>query len=85
VALEQDAAGNIEITKSKSKQKVDGAIALAMAIGVAQTEGACSILRGAAVVLDGVGARGVTRHLAGTDKRQPRAASDVAEATIGRQ
>jgi phage terminase large subunit-like protein len=43
VALEQDAAGNIKITKSKSKQKVDGAIALAMAIGAAQTEGACSI------------------------------------------
>jgi phage terminase large subunit-like protein len=39
VALEQDAAGNIKITKSKSKQKVDGAIALAMAIGVAQDRG----------------------------------------------
>jgi phage terminase large subunit-like protein len=39
VALEQDAAGNIKITKSKSKEKVDGAVALAMAIGVAQSEG----------------------------------------------
>jgi phage terminase large subunit-like protein len=39
VALEQDAAGNIKITKSKSRDKVDGADALAKAIGVAQTEG----------------------------------------------
>jgi phage terminase large subunit-like protein len=43
VALEQDAAGNIKITKSKSKEKVDGAVAMAMAVGVAQTEGARSI------------------------------------------
>jgi phage terminase large subunit-like protein len=43
VALEQDAAGNIKITKSKSREKVDGAVALAMAIGVAQTEGPHSV------------------------------------------
>jgi phage terminase large subunit-like protein len=35
VALKQDAAGNIKITKSKSREKVDGAVALAMAVGVA--------------------------------------------------
>jgi phage terminase large subunit-like protein len=34
VALEPDAAGNIKITNAKSKEKVDGAGALAMAIGV---------------------------------------------------
>ena len=39
VALEQDAAGNIKPSKAKSKDKIDGAVALAMAIGVAQTEG----------------------------------------------
>ena len=43
VALEQDAAGNIKVGKSKSREKVDGAVALAMAIGVAQTEGSRSV------------------------------------------
>jgi phage terminase large subunit-like protein len=43
VALEQDAAGNVKITKAKSREKVDGATALAMAVGVAQTEGSRSV------------------------------------------
>jgi phage terminase large subunit-like protein len=43
VALEQDAAGNIKITKSKSREKVDGAVALAMAIGVASASPAGSV------------------------------------------
>jgi phage terminase large subunit-like protein len=43
VALEQDAAGNVKITKAKSRERVDGATALAMAVGVAQTEGSRSV------------------------------------------
>jgi len=35
VAIDQDAAGNIKIDRAKAKEKVDGAVALAMAIGVA--------------------------------------------------
>jgi phage terminase large subunit-like protein len=43
VALEKDAAGNIKIAKNKSKEKVDGAVALAMAIGVAAAAPAGSV------------------------------------------
>jgi phage terminase large subunit-like protein len=43
IALETNPAGDIKITKSKSKEKVDGGVALVMAVGVAQTEGARSI------------------------------------------
>jgi phage terminase large subunit-like protein len=39
VAIEQDAAGNQKISKARSREKVDGAVALAMAVGVAATEG----------------------------------------------
>ena len=39
VAIEQDAAGNVKISKARSRDKVDGAVALAMAVGVAATEG----------------------------------------------
>jgi phage terminase large subunit-like protein len=39
VAIEQDAAGNVKISKARSRDKVDGAVALAMAVGVASTEG----------------------------------------------
>jgi hypothetical protein len=39
VAIEQDAAGNVKISKARSREKVDGAVALAMAVGVAATEG----------------------------------------------
>jgi phage terminase large subunit-like protein len=43
VGLEQDAAGNVKITKAKSREKVDGAVALAMAIGVASAAPAGSV------------------------------------------
>jgi phage terminase large subunit-like protein len=43
VALEQDSNANIKITKSKSREKVDGAVALVMAIGVAQAADGPSI------------------------------------------
>jgi phage terminase large subunit-like protein len=43
VAITQDPAGNIKIDKERAREKVDGAVALAMAIGVAQTEGARSV------------------------------------------
>jgi phage terminase large subunit-like protein len=43
VAIAQDPAGNVKIDKDKAREKVDGAVALAMAIGVAQTEGARSV------------------------------------------
>jgi phage terminase large subunit-like protein len=43
VALEQNAAGDIKPNKARSKEKIDGAVALAMAVGVAQTEGARSV------------------------------------------
>ena len=33
VALLEDAAGNIKVAKNKSKEKVDGIIALIMALG----------------------------------------------------
>ena len=39
VAIEQDAAGNQKISKARSRDKVDGAVALVMAVGVAATEG----------------------------------------------
>jgi phage terminase large subunit-like protein len=40
VAIAQDPAGNIKIDRAKAREKVDGAVALAMAVGVAQTENA---------------------------------------------
>jgi phage terminase large subunit-like protein len=40
VAIEQNPAGDIKISKDKAREKVDGAVALAMAVGVAQTENA---------------------------------------------
>jgi phage terminase large subunit-like protein len=43
IAIAQDPAGNVKIDKDKAREKVDGAVALAMAVGVAQTEGARSI------------------------------------------
>jgi phage terminase large subunit-like protein len=43
VALEQDAAGNIKITKARSKERVDGATALAMAIGTASASPGASV------------------------------------------
>jgi phage terminase large subunit-like protein len=43
VAIAQDPAGNVKIDKDKAREKVDGAVALPMAIGVAQTEGARSV------------------------------------------
>jgi phage terminase large subunit-like protein len=43
IALEMNPAGDIKIVKNKSREKVDGAVALAMAVGVAQTEGARSV------------------------------------------
>jgi phage terminase large subunit-like protein len=43
VALEQNAAGDIKPNKAKSREKIDGAVALAMAVGVAQTEGSRSV------------------------------------------
>jgi phage terminase large subunit-like protein len=39
VATEQDAAGNVKPSKARSREKIDGAVALAMAVGVAATEG----------------------------------------------
>jgi phage terminase large subunit-like protein len=39
VAIEQDAAGNVKPSKARSREKIDGAVALAMAVGVAATEG----------------------------------------------
>ncbi|MCC2665840.1 MAG: terminase [Geminicoccaceae bacterium] len=39
VAIEQDAAGNVKISKARSRGKIDGVTALAMAVGVAATEG----------------------------------------------
>ena len=43
VAIAQDPAGNQKIDRSKAKEKVDGAVALAMAVGVAATAPAGSI------------------------------------------
>ena len=43
VAIAQDPAGNIKIDRQKAKEKVDGAVALAMAIGVASAAPAGSI------------------------------------------
>jgi phage terminase large subunit-like protein len=42
VAIAQDAAGNQKIDRARAKEKVDGAVALAMAIGVGETEGRTS-------------------------------------------
>jgi phage terminase large subunit-like protein len=39
VAIAQDPAGNVKIDRAKAKEKVDGAVALAMAIGVADSQG----------------------------------------------
>jgi phage terminase large subunit-like protein len=39
VAIAADAAGNIKIDRARAREKVDGAVALAMAIGTAETEG----------------------------------------------
>jgi phage terminase large subunit-like protein len=39
VSIDQDAAGNIKVSKGRSRDKVDGITALAMAVGVAATEG----------------------------------------------
>jgi phage terminase large subunit-like protein len=39
VAIAQDPAGNIKIDRAKAREKVDGAVALAMAIGVADSQG----------------------------------------------
>jgi phage terminase large subunit-like protein len=43
VAIAQDPAGNIKIDRAKAKDKVDGAVALAMAIGVASAAPAGSV------------------------------------------
>jgi phage terminase large subunit-like protein len=43
VCIESDAASNIKITKAKSKDRVDGAVALAMAVGVASASSAGSV------------------------------------------
>jgi phage terminase large subunit-like protein len=43
VAIAQDPAGNVKIDRAKAKEKVDGAVALAMAVGVAATAPAGSI------------------------------------------
>jgi hypothetical protein len=43
VAIAQDPAGNVKFDKERAKEKIDGAVALAMAVGVAQTAGARSI------------------------------------------
>jgi phage terminase large subunit-like protein len=40
VALDRNPAGDIKIDKSRAGEKVDGAVALAEAVGVAQTENA---------------------------------------------
>ena len=48
VAIAQDPAGNIKIDRQKAKEKVDGAVALAMAIGVASCRAGRVHLRGAA-------------------------------------
>jgi phage terminase large subunit-like protein len=39
VAIASDAAGNVKIDRARAREKVDAAVALAMAIGVAETEG----------------------------------------------
>jgi phage terminase large subunit-like protein len=39
VTIEQDAAGNVKFSKARRREKIDGATALAMAVGVAATEG----------------------------------------------
>ena len=38
VAIQEDPAGNIKIAKNKSKEKVDGMVALVMALGEYMTE-----------------------------------------------
>jgi phage terminase large subunit-like protein len=46
VAVKQDPAGNLKIDKAKSTERVDGMVALAMAVGramVAQEEVVCSV------------------------------------------
>ena len=43
VAIAQDPAGNIKIDRQKAREKVDGATALAMAIGVAAAAPAGSV------------------------------------------
>ena len=43
VTLKTDDAGNIKISKARSREKVDGAVSLAMALAVAQTGGARSV------------------------------------------
>jgi phage terminase large subunit-like protein len=43
VAIAQDAAGNVKIDRAKAKDKVDGAVALAMAVGVATASPAASV------------------------------------------
>ena len=48
VAIAQDPAGNIKIDRQKAKEKVDGAVALAMAIGVASCRAGRVDIRGAA-------------------------------------
>ena len=48
VAIAQDPAGNIKIDRQKAKEKVDGAVALAMAIGVASCRPGRVDIRGAA-------------------------------------
>jgi phage terminase large subunit-like protein len=43
VALEQNAAGDIKPNKARSKEKIDGAVALIMAVGVASASPAGSV------------------------------------------
>jgi phage terminase large subunit-like protein len=43
VAIAQDPAGNIKIDRAKAREKVDGAVALAMAVGVASASPAGSV------------------------------------------
>jgi len=45
VAVSTDPAGNVKINKAKSTQRVDGVVALAMAISGAMVEQGASIYR----------------------------------------
>jgi phage terminase large subunit-like protein len=42
-AVEMDLAGNVKPNKAKSKERIDGTVALIMSVGIAQTEGVRSV------------------------------------------
>jgi phage terminase large subunit-like protein len=42
VAIARDQAGNVKIDRARAREKVDGVVALAMGIGVGETEGRSS-------------------------------------------